>query len=171
MSERKTEPILETSPRPTRQAHHSGVVSQKGLHGMCRTVPMHTEHRRATRVDSPPESPTESVAGSTGTPANRDVQRSLQTPSGHRRHHVAGSLCLGDAADALSGAQEDPSAPHRDRHGDQSATLYGLVGGGATLENVHITFRPLSTGSVIRQQHHFIITPKSLAGGRYPGRL
>jgi hypothetical protein len=84
------------------------------------------------------------------------VQRTLQTPGGHRRHPVAGSLCLGDAADEISGDQEDPSAPHRDRHGYQSATLYGLVVGGATLENVPITFRPISTGGVIRQQHHFI---------------
>lgn len=123
---------------------------------MCRTVPMHTEHHRAARVNSTPESPTESVAGSTGTAANRDVQRTLQTPGGHRRNHVAGGLCIEDAADAISGDQEDPSAPHRDRHGYQSATLYGLVVGGATLENVHITFRPISTSGVIRQQHHII---------------
>src|SRR5262245_2336132 len=126
---------------------------------MCRTVPMHTEHRRAARVDSPPESPTKSVAGSTGTPANRNVQSTLQTPGGHRRHHVAGGLCLGDAADAISGDQEDPSAPHRNCHGDQSATLYCLVVGGATYENVHLTFRPISTSGVIRQQHHAMDPP------------
>jgi hypothetical protein len=34
--------------------------------------------------------------------------------------------------------------------------LYGLVVGGATRENVHLTFRPISTRSIIRQQHHFI---------------
>src|SRR5262245_599381 len=89
-----------------------------------------TMHHRPTRVDSPPESPTESVAGSPRTPANRDVQRSLQTPRGHRRHHVAGSLCLREASDALSRDHKEPSAPYRDRHGDQSATLYEWVVGG-----------------------------------------
>jgi hypothetical protein len=69
------------------------------------------------------------------------------------RPPVAGSLCLGDVADAISGDQEDPSVPYRDRHDDQSATLYGLVVGGATLENVQVTFRPISSSGVIRQQH------------------
>jgi hypothetical protein len=40
----------------------------------------------------------------------------------------------------------------------EAATLYGLVVGGATLENIHITFRPISTGGLIRQQPHFIKT-------------
>jgi hypothetical protein len=34
-----------------------------------------------------------------------------------------------------------------------------LVVGGATRENVHIPFRPISTGSVIRQQHHEMDPP------------
>jgi hypothetical protein len=44
------------------------------------------------------------------------------------------------------------------RYSYQSATRYGLVMGGATLENIHITFRPISTGGLIRQQHHFMKT-------------
>ena len=71
-----------------------------------------------------PSSPTGGAAGGTGTPADRGVQSTLQTPGGHRRNHVAGSLCIGDAADAIAGDQEDPSAPHHDRHCYESATLY-----------------------------------------------
>jgi hypothetical protein len=44
-------------------------------------------------------------------------------------------------------------------HGYQSATLYSLVVGRAALENVYVTFRPMSTSGVIRQQHHSINTP------------
>jgi len=45
-----------------------------------------------------------------------------------------------------------PSAPHRDSNGHQSTTLCRLVVGGATLENVQVAFRPMSTNGVIRQQ-------------------
>ena len=138
---------------PARQTDHSGAVSQTGLHGMCGAAPMYTERHRTARADLTPQSPTDGAASGTGTPADRTFQRALQTSGRDRRNHIAGGLCLGDAADAISGDQEDPSAPHRDRHGHQSATLYRLVVGGATLENVHITFRPISTSGLIRQQH------------------
>jgi hypothetical protein len=151
--ERQTQPVLETGLWPARQTDHSGAVSQTGLHGMRGAAPMYTERNRTARAHLTPQSPTDGTASCTGTTADGTFQRALQTSGRDRRHHIAGDLCLGDAADAISRDQEDPSAPHRDSHGHQSATWHRLVVGGATLENVHVTFRPISTNGLIRQQH------------------
>src|SRR5262245_58750280 len=109
---------------------------------MCGAAAMYTERNRTARAHLTSQSPTDGT-----------FQRALQTSGRDRRHHIAGDLCLGDAADAISRDQEDPSAPHRGSHGHQSATLHRLVVGGATLEDVHVTFRPMSTNGLIRQQH------------------
>ena len=153
MSAWQTEPVLETGHGPAGQTDHSGAVSQKGLHGLCGAAPMYTECNRTARVDLTPQSPTHGAASGTGTAADRIFQRALQTPGGNRRHNIAGGLCIGNAADTISRAQKDPSAPYCDSHGHQSATLCGLVVGSATLENVQVTFRPISPRGVIRQQH------------------
>ena len=145
MSAWQTEPVLETGYWPAGQADHSGAVSQTGLHGLCRAIPMYAERNRTARADLTSQSPTEGAASGAGTTADRTIQRDLQMPGRDRRNHLAGGLCIGDAADAISGDQEDPSAPHRDSQGHQSATLYRLVVGDATLKNVQIIFRPIRT--------------------------
>src|SRR5262245_5650267 len=114
---------------------------------------MYTERHCTARTDLTPQSSTDGAASGAGTPADRIVQSALQTSGRDRRNHLAGGLCIGDAADTISGDQKNPSAPHCGSHGYQFATLYRLVVGGATLENVQITFRPISTSGLIRQQH------------------
>src|SRR5262249_37929133 len=171
MSAWQTEPVLETGHGPAGPAHYSGAVSQKGLHGLCRAIPMYAERNRTARADLTPQSSTDGAARGTGTTAERIFQRALQTPGGDRRNHIAGGLCMGNAADTISRAQEDPSAPYRDSNGHQSATLCGLVVGGATLETVHVTFRPLSPSGVIRQQHLYLadqIMPRASFSPAFP---
>jgi hypothetical protein len=133
---------------------------------MCGAAPMYTERNRTARANLTPQSSTDGTASCTGTTADGTFQRALQTSGRDRRHHIAGDLCLGDAADAISRDQEDPSAPHRDSHGHQSATWHRLVVGGATLENVHVTFRPISTNGLIRQQHLSRTYPKRIRSRR-----
>ena len=114
---------------------------------------MHSEHNRAARADVTPASATAGLAS--GPPATTDgrIHSTIPKPCGRRRHHCASGRCVGDATDAVSGFSKDPPPAHRDCHRDESATVCGVVMGGATLENLYVPFQAISTGDLIRQQH------------------
>jgi hypothetical protein len=109
------------------------------------------------------------VAG--GSIYDNAVQRAVQKPRWGRRYHFPSRLCLRDTANTVSGGHKDPSPAPRDGGSNSSATVCGLVVGRATLGNVQVTRRAISTIDLIRQQHLSRLYPHMADHGGEARRL
>src|SRR5262249_25791645 len=67
--------------------------------------------------------------------------------------HLAGGLCLWDAADEISGPPQNASASYCHGSGDQSPAVCGLARRDSSVKNAAVTLCEVGLGNLICQQY------------------
>ena len=150
----QAEPPLERNHQSDGRSDSADCFLCCGLHAMLRAGKVHPQPRCAATIDSQHTGRTPGPPGSASATGNRDVQAELRGPGWGGGFDLRDGICVGDAAQPLPRAGENPFPIFGHRCGSQSETSRVLVDGHSLYHDSVDPLRGVGTGmSRFRQRH------------------